>query len=159
MQWWFKYPELMRRSFNLWPPFWLTGIKVEKVAPDYSYARVKLKWRPWTRNLNGSQFGGSLFSMTDPIYTTLLLARLGIKRYYVWDQAAEIVFKKPAYGAVWFEAEVSDAFIEDIRQQTASGEKYLPKVVNRLVNKNGDLIAEVNRTLYVRLRPAFRPKQ
>lgn len=158
MQWWFKYPQLMRRTFNLWPPFLFLGIKIEKIASDYRFARVKLKSRPWTRNLNGSQFGGSMFAMTDPIYTTLLLANLGMNKYYVWDQAASITFQKAAYEAVWFEAEITQEMLEDIVRHTASGEKYLPEAVSRIVNAKGELIAEVHRTLYVRLKPQYRPK-
>lgn len=157
MQWWFKHPQFMRRTFNLWPPFLFVGLKIDDIAQDYSYAKVKLKWRPWTRNINGSQFGGSMFAMTDPIYTTLLFGALGTQRYYIWDQSASIVFKKPAYGAVWFEARITAEMLADIRAKTASGEKYLPEFTGRIINSKGELIAEVKRILYIRLKPSYRP--
>lgn len=153
---WFKYSWLMRQTFNLWPPFLLTGIKIEQLSADYRYVRVKLKSRPWTRNINGTQFGGSMFAMTDPIYTTLIMANLG-HQYYVWDKSAEIIFHQPGRGAVWFEAVLSDAWLEEIKVQTATGAKFFPQVVSRIVDARGGLVAEVRRTLYVRLKPKYRP--
>lgn len=158
MEWWFKSPKLMCWVFNLWPPFWFTGIRVEQISSDFCHARVRLKWRPWTRNINGSQFGGSLFAMTDPIYSVLLMGQLGMKRYYVWDSEAKIVFKKAAFGAVWFHAHVSAEQIAKIQEHTANGEKYFPEFVDTIVNAKGETIAEVHRTLYVRLQPKYRPE-
>lgn len=158
MTWFFKYPRLFRWGFNLWFPFWASGIKLEVLSADFRFARVKLKWRPWTRNLNGSQYGGSLFSMTDPIYTTLLLGNLGAKKYYVWDKSATIDFVKVARGAVWFEARLSEEWLAEIIQATANGEKYFPKIDGYLYDKEGNMIAHIQRELYVRLRPQYRPE-
>jgi hypothetical protein len=66
------FKTLLFKFWNFWPPFWGAGIVLEKLSPDLSYARMKLKKRPWTRNLIGAQYGGSMFSMVDPIYMTML---------------------------------------------------------------------------------------
>lgn len=157
ISWLFTHPKLFRLVFNFWPPFWLVGIKMLELAQDYSYARLVLKWRPWTRNVNGSQFGGSLFAMIDPIYSVLLLGQLGWDRYYVWDKSAQIDFRQPGRGPVYFEARVEKAWLEAIKQRTATGGKDNPVVCCVLKDGHGHVIAEVHRTLYVRLRPAFRP--
>ena len=45
----------------------------------------------------------------------------------------------------------------NIRTGTANGDKYLPEVRNQVFDRNGTVVASVVRTLYIRLKPAFRP--
>lgn len=156
--WLIRHPNVFRWLFNLWPPFFFCGICVERIGADWTSARVRLRASPLTKNINGSQYGGSLFSMTDPIYTTLLLAVLGHDRYFVWDKSAEIDYQKPGRGPVFFEATLTPKLLDDIRTATQDGSKYLPTISGRIVDRSGDTVAVVTRTLYVRLRPEYRPE-
>ena len=54
----------LRRGMNLWPPFLLTGIRVEHVSEDFRRVRVRLRRSRLTSNYVGTQFGGSLFAYT-----------------------------------------------------------------------------------------------
>ena len=47
-----------------------------EISPDYRYARVRMRLRPWNRNYFGTHFGGSLFAMTDPFWVLLLFHQL-----------------------------------------------------------------------------------
>jgi hypothetical protein len=87
--------------------------------------KVRMKLTRWNRNYVGTQFGGSLYSMVDPFYMLLLIEQLG-RDYIVWDKAASIDFISPGKGPVYAEFHVDDALLDEIRQQTASGKKYLP---------------------------------
>lgn len=149
---------MLRFIFNLWPPFFFSGIRIISISPDWRKCRVKLLWRPWTRNVNGSQYGGSLYSMTDPVYATLLNGVLGWDKYYIWDKSAEIDYQKAAYGAVYFDAELNDEVIAEIVKHTENGEKYFPTFTCRLYDKDNQTIAISKRTLYLRLRPKYRPE-
>lgn len=70
-------PQRLRRMVNFWPLFLFAGIKVERIADDWRYAKVRLKLRWYNRNYVGTQFGGSLFSMTDPWWMILVMECLG----------------------------------------------------------------------------------
>lgn len=155
--WMFANPNRLRVMLNLWPPFFFTGIKIISIAPDFRSCKVKLKNWPGTRNANGTQFGGSLFAMTDPIYSLMLMGLLGSK-YFVWDKSAHIEFKKPGVGEVYVECNISDEMLAAVKSGTENGEKYLPEVNNTIVDKNGTIVATVSRVLYVRLKPPFRPQ-
>ncbi|UJF24063.1 DUF4442 domain-containing protein [Suttonella sp. R2A3] len=155
--WLFRHPNVLRWVFNFWPPFLFTGIWVEAINREFTYARVRLRSSPFTRNINGSQYGGSLFSMTDPVYATLMLGVLGWQRYYIWDRAATVEYIAPGHGPVFFEAKISEAFIEEACAATESGEKYEPIIHGQIVDRKGTVVAEVTRTLYIRLRPKYRP--
>lgn len=57
----------LRRGLNVYPPYLGAGVRVTELSDDYRHARVELALRPWTRNYVGTQFGGSMTSMVDPL--------------------------------------------------------------------------------------------
>lgn len=146
-------PWLLRRLMNLWPPFWGAGIRLEHISRDYSYCRASLVLRWWNKNANGTQYGGSLFSMTDPLYSMMLMATLG-PGYQVWDRASRITFLKPGRGRVYAEVYLNRDRLDEIRRSTAGGGKYFPEFRINIVNESGELVAEVERILYVRKKAA-----
>ena len=155
MKWAFN-PRVMRRLLNFWPPFWFNGIKVAVLADDYRFAKVTLSDRPWRRNINSTQFGGSMFAMTDPIYPLMLMGALG-KEYMVWDKQADINFIKPGRGLLTAEFWLSDDVLDQVRAATEQGDKHFPKFLVRVKDGNGDVVCEVNRTVYIRKKPQHRP--
>lgn len=157
-QWAFAKPARMRWFMNVWPPFLFAGIYIQELSDDYSYCKVKLRAWVATRNINGSQFGGNLFAMTDPVYPLLLLGTFG-KEYYVWDKEATIEFIKPAFYAAYFECRLTPDTIAQIKTACADGEKHFPVIENTITDARGNTIAKVKRTLYIRLKPEFRPTE
>lgn len=149
-------PRLLRWAMNLWPPFLGAGIRVRSIAPDWSEALVELRGRFWNRNYVGTHFGGSLFAMTDPFYALLLMHRLG-ERYLVWDQAASIEFVAPGRGTLTARFQLSEEGVEAIRGQAANGGKVLPEFDVEITDRAGAVVARVHKTVYVRLKPRFRP--
>jgi acyl-coenzyme A thioesterase PaaI-like protein len=110
---------------------------------------VQLTLRPWNKNAVGSHFGGSLFSMTDPFYMLMILAQVG-SDYLVWDKAADIDFMKPGKGKVFADFSINQQLIDEIIDKTANGEKYLPQIPVYIKDEQGDIVATLNRTLYIR---------
>lgn len=151
----FKYAFLFRWLMNLWPPFLLTGIHVTNVSKDFRKVTVELRMRPWNKNSVGVHFGGSLYAMTDPFYMLTLSACLG-KEYFVWDKSADIDYIKPGRGTVKAHFEITEQLLDDIIVNTASGEKYLPELVIYVTDENDELVAKLNRTLYIRKKPRHR---
>jgi len=74
----------------------------------------------------------------------------------VWDKSANIEFIRPGTGTVSAHFSISPEQISEIRQQTASGEKFLPKFVVNIVDENGQLVARATKTLYIRKKPQKR---
>ena len=151
-------PSTLRHGLNLWPPFLFTGIHVTAVGADWRSARVELRLRPWNRNYVGTQFGGSLFAMTDPFRMIPVLRCLG-PDYIVWDQAGEIDFVKPGRGTVWASFTIDEATVDEIRAATAGGGKYLHWFENEVLDADGQRVARVRKQVYVRRKPDRRPAQ
>ncbi|MEH6364962.1 MAG: DUF4442 domain-containing protein, partial [Pseudomonas marincola] len=103
------------------------------------------------RNYVGTQFGGSLYSMTDPFFMLLVMENLG-RDYIVWDKAANIDFIAPGKGPVYADFSIDNHLLDDIRARTADGSKYLPQLQVEVRDAQGTLVARVHKTLYVRLK-------
>ena len=140
--------RIMLRLVNIWPPFAATGIHVNW-GPDMKSAEVTMKLRPWNRNFVGTHYGGSLYSMCDPFYMLMLIKNLG-PEYIVWDKAAGVRFRKPGKGTVRAEFRLTDAQLDDIREQLKTLPKYEPIYTVEVKDGSGDLVAEVQKTLHIR---------
>jgi acyl-coenzyme A thioesterase PaaI-like protein len=145
----FNRPQVLRHVLNWYGPYRGAGVKIKHLADDFSEATVVMPLRWYNRNYVGTHFGGSLYSMVDPFHMLLIMNQLG-KDYIVWDKAAHIEFISPGTGTVTAHFHVSDEHIAQIKQQTASGEKYLPQFEVDVVGEDGKLVAKAVKTLYIR---------
>lgn len=142
--------RLFGHLLSWYPPYWGTGIKV-RMAADYSSAEVRMTLRFYNRNYFGTHFGGSLYSMVDPIYVLMLANRLG-SGYSVWDQSAQVDFLRPGRGRVTASFEVGDKRLAEVQAATANGEKYSPVWPVEIVDGAGEVVARVAKKLYIRRR-------
>lgn len=149
-------PRLFRWAINLWPPLLGARIRVEHVSPDFRRIQASLKLTRFNRNYWGSHYGGSLFSLTDPFYAIMLARALG-HHYWVSDHSAKIVFHQADKGTVTAIFEINESVVEDIRTHTQSGEKHFVSFKTQVLNHTQQVVAEVERTLYIRLKKEFRP--
>jgi len=117
-------PDIVRRLFNLYVPFRGAGVTIKHIADDYRFIRVEMPLTWYNQNYVGTQFGGSIYAMTDPFYMLMLMQNLG-PDYIVWDKAASIDFIKPGRGRLIVEFSWSEEEIALIRDRTRGGEKYL----------------------------------
>lgn len=136
------------RLANLWPPFRGMGIRIY-VSDDRLHVISTLKLRFWNRNIVGTQFGGSLYAMVDPICMLVLMQHIG-RDYVVWDKAATIRFKRPGRSDVRAEFELTHEQIDAIRQQADTQDKVEPMFTISIYDHEGQLVAEVDKLLSVR---------
>lgn len=137
------------RLLNFYPPYLGAGVRV-RVTPDFRTFDVRMKLRWWNRNYVGTQFGGSLYTMCDPFYMLILLDALG-RGYVVWDKAATIRFRRPGTGTVRATFHIPEERIREMREAADRGEKVEPVFTVEVRDDKGEVIAEVEKLLYVRL--------
>lgn len=145
----FKHPQRFKTIMNLWPPYWGTGISIARISPDFMHLTVQMKKRFYNSNAFGTHFGGSLYSMCDPFFVLQLVPLLG-PEYIIWDRAASIEFLKPGRGTVVAQFDWTPEQLDDIRARTADGSKYEPLRSVDVTDASGDVVARVQKTLYVR---------
>jgi hypothetical protein len=141
--------QLLFRVWNFWPPFWGAGIKVDFIARDYQTVRMRLKRRPWTKNIVGTQYGGSIYSMTDPIYMVMFLVLLG-RDYIVWDKAATIRFRKPGRSDLTAEFCITSEDLTNIRQRLRAVESIDWHTDVWVKDSSGEVVAEVHKIVHIR---------
>lgn len=137
------------KLINFYGPFLGAGVKLEKMTKDFRHARVSMKLTFYNKNYMGTQFGGSLYAMTDPWYMLMLIKNLG-PNYIVWDKAASVNFRKPGRGKVVAEFNLTEEHLREIRATLVTQNKmdYVFKV--EIKDKEGKLIADVDKVLYIR---------
>ncbi len=142
------------RLLNWYPPYLGAGVRVIHVAPDLSLFKVRMKLTLWNRNYVGTHFGGSLYSMCDPFFMLILIEQLG-SDYIVWDKAASIRFRRPGRGTVFARFHIPAREVERIRELADRQPTVEPTFATEVVDEQGDVVAEVEKLLYVRRK---RPK-
>jgi acyl-coenzyme A thioesterase PaaI-like protein len=141
--------SVFRVGMNVWPPFVGAGIHVTDIGPDFRAVTVRLRHGLLNRNVFGTHYGGSLFSMTDPFFALMLLHNLP-RGYVVWDKAASVEFKAPGRSDVFARFRLTDEQIADVVAQTAGGNKYEPTWSVDVVDADDRVVATVAKTLYIR---------
>ncbi|MFH4355371.1 MAG: DUF4442 domain-containing protein, partial [Neisseriaceae bacterium] len=139
--WFSKSPRAIKWAINLFPPLLFSGIAVTYISSDFRHCKIKLKNWPGTRNANGTQFGGSLFSMSDGVFGILLLCILGWNKYYVWDKRAKISFDSPGVGTLYLEIEIPEDVISTILEETRDGNKHFTTLLGHICDKRGKHVA------------------
>ena len=143
------------KLINLYPPMIGAGIRVTRVAPDFSWCDVEMKLRWWNRNVVGTQFGGALYMMCDPFFMAILMTRLG-PDYIVWDKAAAIQFLRPGRGHVRAHFHIPAEEIARVKAIADAGGKTEPEYDVDVVDEAGAIIAHVHKVLYVRRKDTAR---
>jgi len=152
-----KNRRRLQRLLKCYPPFLGAGIKVKRISDDLRTIEVHMPLRFWNRNYVGTHFGGSLYSMCDPFFMLILASHLG-RDYIVWDKAATIRFKKPGRGLVKATFNIPEERVKEIRAQADTQDKTEPQFQVAVIDSDGNVVAEVDKLLYVRRKDRQRTR-
>lgn len=142
-------PRLLKLGLNIYGPYVGAGVKITHIDKEWREIHVLMKLRWYNRNIMGTHFGGSLYSMIDPHLMILAMNRLG-KEYIVWDRAADVKYLKPATGTVSTEISLNDEQLQDIIDNTADGSSYRPTFEIAIRDSSGKTVTKVNKVLYIK---------
>src|SRR5579859_4611805 len=143
----------LQRWVNLYAPYLGAAVRVTRVSDDFHDVEVEMPLRFYNRNYVGTHFGGSLYSMVDPFYMLMLINILG-PDYIVWDKAATIRFKRPGKGVMKAAFHLSEEQITAIRAAAESEPKIEPQFQVIIKDEEGNVVAEVDKLLYVKKKDA-----
>ncbi len=141
-----------RWMLNLFPPFLFGGIRVLEVGRGFRTCRVRVA-RSWlTRNLQGTTFGGTIFSAADPFHAVMywqILAHRGIA-VQAWLKRASIDYRRPAATALTLEFALSDDDVEAAITTLERGDRFEREFVTRALDAHGTVCAEVTTLVHLR---------
>jgi len=125
------------------------GIRLSKLSEDYMEAETSMKLRWYNKNLVGTHFGGSIFSMTDPFYMIMLVYHIGDK-HYVWDKTSTIEFLKPGKSELRAHFKLTPALLDEIVKKADDGKPHYSSFDVKVLDQDDGVVAKINKTLYVR---------
>ncbi len=146
---WKSSAKALQLLMNVYPPLLGAQIRTTYIAKDFRAIDVKMPLTMTNRNYVGTHFGGSLFAMADPYLMLMFIRNLGPK-YIVWDLSTNINFKAPGKGTVTAHFRISQTQIDLAKAETENGEVYRPVFEVDVIGVDGEVVAEISKTLYIR---------
>ena len=147
-----KHAKKLRRLIKWmgwYPPYLGAGISVTHVSHDARTYKVVLKQRWYNRNIYGTHFGGSIYSMIDPFYVFSAYAYLG-DGYILWDQKASIHFVRPGKGTIQATIHIPDEEMARIKETVDNSSKATFEFEGEILDNYGKTVATFAKTIYVR---------
>lgn len=150
-------PYLLKMRINTYAPYIGAGIKIEHINLDQGLCVVSMGLNSLNKNIVGTQFGGSLYSMVDPFYMLMLMHQLG-SSYVVWDKSSHIEFVAPGNSKVTARMKIPSDEIKTIQDLAKDGEPVFREYMVDIVDEQQKIIATVTKTIYIRLRKYSKSK-
>jgi acyl-coenzyme A thioesterase PaaI-like protein len=151
-------PHLLKLRLNTYAPYIGAGIKIDHISLDQGLCVVSMGLTTLNKNIVGTQFGGSLYSMVDPFYMLMLMHQLG-SNYVVWDKSSHIDFVAPGNSKVIARMKIPSSEVITIQELAKDGEAVFREYKVDIVDDQQKLIATVTKTLYIRLRKYSKSKE
>ena len=150
-------PHLLKLRINTYAPYVGAGIRIDHLNLDQGLCVVSMGLNTLNKNIMGTQFGGSLYSMVDPFYMIMLMHQLG-SSYVVWDKISHIEFIAPGNSKVTARLKIPSNEITTIQELAKEGEPVFREYQADIVDDQQKIIATVTKTLYIRLRKYSKSK-
>lgn len=144
--------KTLKWALCFYPPLLFQRIWVRKFHKGFRGVDVKIAKSLLNKNYNGSIFGGTIYSATDPFYALLfdqLLQREGFK-VRVWLKSASIQYLKPGRGSLYFSIRVSDEMLKEAVTALNTVGKFVKAYPMEITNAEGEVCATVMNEVYVR---------
>ncbi|CAN6961776.1 DUF4442 domain-containing protein [Psychrobacter okhotskensis] len=150
-------PHLLKLRINTYAPYVGAGIKIEHINLDQGLCVVSMGLNALNKNIVGTQFGGSLYSMVDPFYMLMLMHQLG-SSYVVWDKSSHIDFVAPGNSKVITRMKIPSTELITIQELAKDGDAVFREYQADIFDDQQKLIATVTKTIYIRLRKHSKSK-
>ena len=145
-------PRSFKWLMNLYPPLFFNRIRVVRVSKNFKEVDVVIKKSLLNKNIQGTIFGGTLFSAADPYYSMMyyqIFSQKGLK-LQAWLRAAEINYIKPGTSDLSLKFRITDEelnrAIETVEREGRIKEWH---TVN-MIDTCGDICVEAKVLVYIK---------
>ena len=144
--------RLMRWRFNLHPAYRRSGARITYIAAHLREVRVRLPLCRATRNLNGTIYGGSIYSAVDPLHAVMLVQGLGPREYVAWTKEARVRFLRQARTDLTASVVLTEEEVQAVREEAAATGKVERSYTVELVDARGHVCAACDITVHIHAR-------
>ena len=147
-------PRQLRWLLRAYPPLLFQRIQVLEIDPGFRRAVVRVRRSIFSRNLQGSTFGGTIYAAVDPFHALLLwqiCAHEGI-RVQAWVKGAVITFLRPAESHLTIEFTLDDRTVVDALRAIRETGRFAHVFEVQALDEQGTVCAVVRTDIRI-LRP------
>ena len=145
-------PFWLKWMMRLYPPLLFNRIVLQRVSKDFKEIDVVIKRSFLNRNLQGTIFGGTIFSAADPFHSLMywqIFAQQNIP-CEAWLRAAEISYIKPGASNLHLAFRITDEDINDATQMLEKEGRVKKWHTVQMLNATNELCVEVKVLVYLR---------
>ncbi|MFB5944593.1 DUF4442 domain-containing protein [Albibacterium profundi] len=144
--------NVLKWAMRFYPPLFFQRIWVKKFHKGFRGVDVKIHHSILNRNYNGSIFGGTIFSATDPFYAILFdqILKSEERKVLIWLKSAHIEYKKPARKNLNFSISITSEQIQHAKADLDNLGKHVICFEFDLFDRDGLLCASVKNEVYIR---------
>jgi len=146
-------PWQLKWMLNLYPPLLFNAVRMVEVSPDFHRCKVRVFRVPWTRNLQGTLFGGTIYSAADP-FTALLFWQIFAhrgQRVQAWLRRARVHYKKAAATALTLEFRLTPEQVDEAAAALAVKGRFARFYATDAIDRAGDVCCTIETEIYLRL--------
>jgi acyl-coenzyme A thioesterase PaaI-like protein len=146
-------PFKAKWMMNFYPPLLVNRIFVKSISSDFRMVSVRIRKSWINRNLQGTIFGGTIFSAADPFYALMYWQVFKQKGYKceAWLKSAEIDYLKPGTTDLDLVFELTELDIEEALKELALKGRFQKTHLIEMINTNGEVCAQVKTLVYLRI--------
>lgn len=142
----------MRWRFNWFPSYRGSGARITYIDATLREVRLRLPLNRRTRNLNGTIYGGSIYSAVDPIHAVMLVQLLGPSDYVAWTKEAVIRFKRQARTDLTARFVLERDEVEAVREEVTREGKVERRYPVELYDADGQVCAACEILVHIHSR-------
>jgi hypothetical protein len=147
-------PWTAKWFMNLYPPNIFNRIIVKSVSKDFREVEIVIKKSLLNSNLQGTIFGGSLYSAADP-YPALLfwqiLHRQDIKTE-AWLKKAEVEYHKPAASSISLKYTITEKLLSEAMEALFKDGKFSCWYEVQGHNREGDVCVTIKSLIVLKMQ-------
>jgi acyl-coenzyme A thioesterase PaaI-like protein len=142
----------LRWMLNLFPPLFFSRIRIVSLSDDFMDCTVRVRSSLLTRNLQGSMFGGTIFSSADPYYVVMYWQALAHRGIHVqaWLRSATIRYLKPTKTALTLRFLLTEEDIHEALKALEEEGRFVKNHRVKLIDEAGDLCAVAETEVFLR---------
>jgi len=138
---------------NYYPPLLFNRVVIKRISKDYKEVDVVIKKSFLNKNLQGTIFGGTIFSAADPFYAMMYWQHFNLEgiKCEAWLKSAEIEYLKPGNSNLYLYFRLTDNDIEEARNAMKEKGKFEKLHTLNICNIKGEQISRVKTLVYLRI--------
>ncbi|SDJ85170.1 Acyl-coenzyme A thioesterase PaaI, contains HGG motif [Catalinimonas alkaloidigena] len=146
-----RFTRLMLNGF---PPLFFNRIAITYLSADYQQMEVLVRKSLFNKNLQGTIFGGTIFSAADPYHAILywqLMAHRGLATE-AWLKSAEIDYHRPGHTHLRLRFAVTEAEVHEAERALKTEGRFQKWHEVQALDAQGQPCATIRTLVYLRLR-------